>query len=1099
MGAVYLARHERLGREAALKVVSRRLTASGEATFQQKFHEEGGLMASLEHDHIVRVFDAGESNGRYYLAMEYLAGGDLEEKKRQSGGRLAPAVVAEYMRQLLEALVYAHDKDVVHRDLKPANLLLSGKGTIKVGDFGLARVMGDTFEQSVIERSQLASRVGDARTRVGTGGTGDRSGTLYYMAPEVLKGNPADARSDLYAVGVIGYYLLTGDKPIGAYKAASAAVKGLDRGWDKWLNGLLQSDPEERTSSASDALRDLSRLRRKSRRQSVSAKQAKTSRITAGVLAGVAALLAVYLALPEETGVFRAEIENPGLVGDDRLEISVDRRQGRSTPRVIGRLASIESAERLRTRLRRPFPARDATSVDGVLQKEVPAGTQWIEVRHPYYESQTLELAMPSRGMETETLELTRGLAWVEFRFDLEEAEQELLRTEGGPRVRVNGHPISVSWQEEVLQLSTFPAGRGEIDFDHPFFEPERITYDIDAYGSQVAVLEPVRSAGTVDLVLEPSDTVWRIEADDSAVADGMGSAEVELPAGLYRFVASRRGYEAEPRPLVLRRGHDLRLEEALFGELAVEFGNERLWDDERLQIKLEGEAVVYEWDGRVLRMNGIAAGENELVVTHPDYKTLARAVEVTPGTVTDYALEMERSEGRLEISVKPEELEWSLWRPDGEIEEIEGSGDWAGDLPTGEYVFVGHLDGYQPVSAEIMIDLDETVPLVLEAARSAGAIDIEVTNIPAGHEEPTVIRVDGEEWRHSFFDGVFRLVGVAAGEREVKVKHPSAGIKVARPAVTHEETTSMEVALEPWKSRLIDTPELAVEHGAPVIALAWAPNGRYLATCGEDGAVRLWNILNQSEVLRLERHEGSVSSVAFSSDGNRLLTGGEDGTVRVWEIPSGELRRELDWAGGGVTSVAFSPGGEELALAGGERGILRLWRVSDGEVLIDLSGHEGAVNSIAFSPCGEIALSGAHDRTARLWRLETGEELAPAFEHRRLGVNAVAFSADGKHALTGVNDNTARLWNVDMRQELRVFLGHDNSVLSVDFSADGSSVLTSGGWDGTARVWDAAMGWELYRIETNDRVFCAAFSPQNRRMLATGGAEGRAAVWLLE
>ena len=1101
MGAVYLARHDRLGREAALKVVARSLTVSGEETFQRKFHEEGGLMASLEHEHIVRVFDAGESHGRYYLAMEYLAGGDLEERKRTCGGRLPPAEVAGYLEQLLDALIYAHGKDIVHRDLKPANLLLSEKGTIKVCDFGLARVVGDTFEQSVIERSHLASRVGDARTRLGSVGTGDRSGTLYYMAPEVLKGNPADARSDLYAVGVIAYYLLTGDKPIGAYKPASAIVKGLDRGWDKWLNKVLQSEPDDRTPSARDALHGLSRLRRTLRGVKAPASPASNASKVAGwSAAAVATMVLTYFVLPEETGVFHAEIENPGLQDDERLEIVVDRREGRSTPRVLGNLISFGPGEKLRNRLRRPFPERAVSSADGGLRKEVPAGTRRVLLRHPYHVPLSIDLEVDSRGFVSETVELVRGTGRLEMRFAMAESDLDLFKTEGGPVIRVNGQPMDGWWREESLFVDSFPAGRGEVELDHPFFEVKSFTYDIETYEVQVADVEPARSTGSVSLDLDPSDTGWRVEDDQEVVEEGTGPGRIDLPAGSFVFVASRRGFETPPRSFVLERGDELAFEESLFGDIALEFVNERLLGDENLNVALEGSSIDYVWDGPTVRLSEIPAGECELVLTHPNYETRSLTLNVSADRETDYALELSRGEGRVEVITVPESLEWVLEHAEGEADRVVGAGDWTGSLPTGEYVLGGELDGYEPVEKELTVNLNEDHPIALETVRSKGAIDIAITNLEAGHDVQQVdLRVGGREREWTRRDGLFRVNGVAAGEHEISAAHPRVGQSTAMTTVEHNETASVELTLGQVDPVILEMPSFSLEHGASVVAVAWAPNGVRLATCGADGVVRLWNVVNREEITRIDGHVGRVTSAAFSPDGDRLLTGGEDGTVRVWDAASGESVRDLEWTGGGVTSVAFSPGTENLALAGGERGILRLWRVAEGEVLLDLEGHEGGINSIAFSPCGEKALSGAHDRTARLWRLATGEESTPTFEHRRLGVNAVAFSADGERILTGVNDNTARLWRAETREELRVFLGHEHSVQSVDFSSEGQRILTTGGWDGTTRVWNANMGWELYRIKTNGRFLCAAFSPDRRSMVVTGNADGEAAIWLLD
>ncbi len=265
MGAVYLAEHSSLERHYAVKVLPGHL--SGNASFIDRFVQEGKRMASLEHPGIVPIYYSGEADGLRYFAMEYMAGGDLEQRLKAAGGLLPEAEVRDVLRQLLEALAYAHSKGVVHRDLKPANILLagevseSGSPQIKIADFGLAQVVGDGYMKSLVEQTVAASMLGGAATVVGSPSAGSRgsaspdyAGTIHFMAPEVVGGGSATAQSDLYAVGVIGYYLLTGKRPIGKYRDASQLVEGLSSGWNGWLDDLMAPEPEYRIPTAGDAL-----------------------------------------------------------------------------------------------------------------------------------------------------------------------------------------------------------------------------------------------------------------------------------------------------------------------------------------------------------------------------------------------------------------------------------------------------------------------------------------------------------------------------------------------------------------------------------------------------------------------------------------------------------------------------------------------------------------------------------------------------------------------------------------------------------------------------------------------------------------------------
>ncbi len=203
MGEVYLAEQVHLEQKYALKVLPSELSKS--ASFKERFRSEAKTLARLKHDRIVMVHNAGEDRGRFYLAMEYVRGGSLEEYLSEQGGRVRPEEVKDLLIQILEGLRYAHGEGIIHRDLKPANILRTPEGKIKISDFGLARVVGEEYVQSMIQKSIALSQLGDRSTQVaGSSGSDAYVGTIDYMSPEVREGRQADEQSDLYAVGICG-------------------------------------------------------------------------------------------------------------------------------------------------------------------------------------------------------------------------------------------------------------------------------------------------------------------------------------------------------------------------------------------------------------------------------------------------------------------------------------------------------------------------------------------------------------------------------------------------------------------------------------------------------------------------------------------------------------------------------------------------------------------------------------------------------------------------------------------------------------------------------------------------------------------------------
>ncbi|MFT3694996.1 MAG: serine/threonine-protein kinase [Kofleriaceae bacterium] len=192
MGAVYRGERLKLGRAVAIKIMHDALP--DELASRQRFEREAKLMARLEHPHCVSVIDFGLHDGRPYLVMELVRGTSLLEELARVK-RIEPGRAAEITRQVLSGLAHAHELGIVHRDIKPANVMLTertGLGEqVRILDFGLARPATDSTKLT----------------------TGIVVGTPNYMAPEQIKGGAIDARTDLYAVGVMLFELLTGSKP----------------------------------------------------------------------------------------------------------------------------------------------------------------------------------------------------------------------------------------------------------------------------------------------------------------------------------------------------------------------------------------------------------------------------------------------------------------------------------------------------------------------------------------------------------------------------------------------------------------------------------------------------------------------------------------------------------------------------------------------------------------------------------------------------------------------------------------------------------------------------------------------------------------------
>ena len=257
MATVYLAKQSSMNRNVAIKVLPPHFLH--DPSFLERFKREVEVISQLEHPHILPIYDYGEAEGMPYIAMRYLGGGSIAQIIRHGVPKLEALV--RPMRQISQALDYAHLQGIIHRDLKPGNIMLDEGGNAYLSDFGIARVMGSDLTGSAI------------------------IGTPAYMSPEQANGSPIDGRSDIYSLGVVLFELITGREPYQAETPMALLLKHLSEPMppahdfredvsdaiEAVLARATAKDPDQRYSSAkemSDAFERAVRSKNETRQSS---------------------------------------------------------------------------------------------------------------------------------------------------------------------------------------------------------------------------------------------------------------------------------------------------------------------------------------------------------------------------------------------------------------------------------------------------------------------------------------------------------------------------------------------------------------------------------------------------------------------------------------------------------------------------------------------------------------------------------------------------------------------------------------------------------------------------------------------------------------
>jgi WD40 repeat protein len=902
----------------------------------------------------------------------------------ESGRRPFFRSVAHIGRQVAAGLSYAHARGIVHRDIKPSNLLLDTQGVVWITDFGLAKASGDGLTQ-----------------------TGDILGTVRYMAPERFRGE-GDGRADVYALGLTLYELLT-LRP--AFESSDrlqlieriksedpprprALDSRIPRDLETIVLKAIAKDPHGRYPSADTLGEDLRRFLAdepiRARRVSLAGRVLRWSRRNKAV---AALLMSVVVTLVVGFAVSTAQW------------IRADRHAAREAG-----LRAKESA--LREQMARDLYTSDMLAVQQAWEAGNVERMEKLLLRH------IPEAGRPDwRGFEWDVFWRSHQRARPIRTIPTNDAVWQLAATPNGQTVAAHVYVHAHNPADERDEVTVYDAATD--------WKPRTFTGPPGTFGEAFALSPDGRLFASGSEAHATGNKEHFITLWDAATGkplrtgpDGRGAG------GVVRSLA----FSPDGKRLLLCSYSDTTIilwdletdEVRTFTDhktngLAVQFDPTGRWI-----ASASTDGTVKLWDLR--SGDGVHMfpnlGPAYSVAFSPDGRYLAAG---TGSAALMWDLARPQDPRQIELRGQTQAMAvWVAFSPDGRylaagssskirVWDVESGKAWATLKGHSNHVWgVAFLDGGRILASA---SVDRTVKL-WEVARAASERD--VLTMHAGWVGSLIFTPDGRTLISIGSDAWIREWEVATGRQLARLGAPEVKKSVLCLAISRDGRTLADGSFGLWDRETRRPLELRSDETASS-AVAFSPAQDIMATAHSmSGTIWLWDAATRERLRPLKnspRH--GIHSLAFSPDGRILASGGNELKVKLWQVDTGrELANNLVGHWANIGSLAFSPAGWVLASAS-EDGTVIVWDVADParpRVRYKLDGGAGPVWAVAYSPDGTTIASGNDDGTIKLWDPTTGRERCTLVGHTGK-VGTLAFSPDGSVLATGDAEGTIRLW----------------------------------------------------------------------------------------
>jgi len=883
--------------------------------------------------------------------------------------------VARVGVQVARALEYAHAQGILHRDVKPSNLLLDLQGTVWVTDFGLAKAAAD---------ADLTH-------------TGDIVGTLRYMAPERFNGQ-ADARSDIYALGLTLYELLT----------LRPAFHATDR--NRLIQQVTEGEPPRPRTLRPELPRDL------------------------------------------ETICLKCVAKEPGKRYGTAEDLARDLENWLEGLPITAR--PVPLWERASKWVRRK-PAQAALAAVSILALvSLLAGGTWFTI----HLSQALDVARRERYASDmnlahlswrdqniprvlELLDRYRGGDAEKFR----SFESSYLASLCDPHPRTTVRSTSGS---KFTYVAYSPDGQhlaaGETDGTVRIWDPER----------GVPIRTFTGHAGTIAGVLYSPEggmlATWSADQTVRLWDAASGRERLNLP----RFKAlSGVSFSSDGQRLAISSlGGGVEIRSTASGQVLPTIPG----------AKGLGGSVAYSPDGRWLAIVPMISGDAKVMLWDAGNELWTIPIESGLGSAghnvafSPDGRFLSVLEGKFVSVWNPETgkplRRLELDRPERSAKEAAA----ISHIPTGALVGGGNYNSNDWGKLEFSRDGQRlAVESYGKVSRVWDTETWEITfTVPGGASGGLGFHPDGRHLASARGNEILIWDEVTRREQPILTGHSGIVSAVTfSPDGRRLASASYEHSVKLWDAGTGRLERTLQGHRYNVYCVAFDPTGQWLATGSEDQDIRLWDVATGESTATFEGHTGPIYGVAFSPDGRLLASAGGDETVRLWNAQTGEKVCELPGQVGPVYGVAFSPDGRLLATAGLDKTV-RLWDPATGAVRGVLTGHVDFVHSVAFSPDGRRLASASEDQTVRVWEIPSGRSFATLTGHTG-PVYGVVFSLDGRRVISAGGDKLIKVWDPEIGQETLTLRNHEDSVPAVALDPKGRR-LASASRDKTIRLWDA-------------------------------------------